>query len=155
MSLTPSSPVTGGAQTGFTTPTYTLTADQAPDVNGKQYVVTALGGTQAGVSLHSPANPFTLSYFKPKVTKTLPPFNSATSVLRSVGRNTYKVIVRKGVVPLTGQAPIVANFTLSMDLPAGSDQYDPASIRAAVSLLVGFLSQQSAGAGDSLVTGVI
>jgi hypothetical protein len=44
--------------------------------------------------------------------------------------------------------------TLSVDVPAGSDTADPANIRAAISLLVGLLNQQSAGIGDSLVTGL-
>lgn len=51
MTIALSSPVTGGAQTGFTSPTYTLTADTPPaGSGGKQYAATALGGTQAGVT---------------------------------------------------------------------------------------------------------
>lgn len=59
MSFTLTSPITGAAQTGFTSPTYTLTSDLAPDNNGKQVAVTALGGTQVGVTTHSVAAPFT------------------------------------------------------------------------------------------------
>lgn len=39
MALT--SPVTGSAQTGFTSPTYTITADKFPGNNGVQYAITA------------------------------------------------------------------------------------------------------------------
>jgi len=61
MTWSPTTPVTGGAQTGFTAPTYTLSVDTAPDINGKQHAVTALGGTQAGVTSHSVSNPFTVT----------------------------------------------------------------------------------------------
>jgi len=42
MTFALSSPVTGAAQTGLTSPTYTVTADTPPDANAKQYAVTAL-----------------------------------------------------------------------------------------------------------------
>jgi len=73
MSFNLTSPVTGASQTGFTAPTYTLTVDTAPDVNAKQWAVTALGGTQAGVSSHSVASPFTVTMFRPKVLRLLAP----------------------------------------------------------------------------------
>lgn len=43
MSFAPSSPVTGAAVTGLTSPTYSLTTDVAPSLNGKQYAITAVG----------------------------------------------------------------------------------------------------------------
>jgi hypothetical protein len=78
-----------------------------------------------------------------------------TGVLRAVPKNTWKVIVRKGVTPLAGQAPSLFLISMSMDVPAGSDLADPDNIRAAVSLAVGSLNQASAGIGDSLNSGVI
>jgi hypothetical protein len=45
--------------------------------------------------------------------------------------------------------------TTIIDVPAGSDLASPAEIRAALSAHIGALSQQSAGAGDSCVTGII
>jgi len=152
MAYSPSSPVTGGAQTGLTSPTYTLTAMQAPEPNGIQHAVTALGGTQAGVSVHSASSPFTATFVRPKVLKTLgTPVNG---VLKSIPRNEYKLIVRKGVIPLSGQAPLPASVTVSLNIPAGSDLVSPAEVRAMCSLAFGLLSQQSAGIGDSCVAGV-
>jgi hypothetical protein len=52
-------------------------------------------------------------------------------------------------------APDLFLMRLEMSVPAGSDAYDSANIRAAMSLLAGILSQQSSGAGDSLATGII
>jgi len=156
MSFTLSSPVTGGAQTGFTSPTYTIQTDFAPTSAGRQYAVSAIGGTQAGVdSASSPSRPFTVTLSRPQVLRALAPVDPVTGVLRSVPRNTYKVIVRKGVTPLAGQSSSVLNATLELAIPAGSDIADAANVRAALSLLIGSLNQISASIGDTLVTGVI
>jgi hypothetical protein len=155
MSVSLTSPVTGAAQTGFTSPTYTLTADIAPDVNGKQWAVTALGGTQAGVTAHSVSSPFTLSAFRPRTFRTLGTPNPVTGVVSNVPKNTYKVIVRKGVVPLAGQNPQVAILTCTMDVPAGADTANPAEIRAMLSAGIGALWQQAAGLGDTEVSGIL
>lgn len=147
-------PVTGAAQTGFTTPTYTVAADVAPDVNGKQHAVTALGGTQAGVSVHSVQSPFTVTFVRPRTFKVLGKTNPVTGLLPNVPKNSWKVITRKGVVPLAGQPASLMVVTTTIDVPAGADTASPAEIRAALSLHFGAIAQQSAGAGDSLVSGL-
>lgn len=153
MSLT--TPVTGGAQTGFTAPTQTLTADQAPDVNQKQWAVTALGGTQAGVTVHTVACPFTVTVSKPKAFKVLGKPNPVTGLVKDVPMNQYKVIVRKGVLPLAAQPYAVALFVCTLSVPAGSDTADAPNLRGACSLLVGALNQLSAGIGDTTVAGIL
>jgi hypothetical protein len=155
VSFTLTTPVTGAAQTGFTSPTYTLTGDLAPDNNGKQNAVTALGGTQAGVTTHSVAAPFTITFVRPKVFRFLGKPNPTTGLVKDVPRNSYKLITRKGVTPLAGQPYANMQITTVIDVPAGSDTADPANLRAALSAHIGALSQQSAGAGDSIVTGII
>jgi hypothetical protein len=156
MSFTVSSPVTGSAQTGFTSPTYTVAVDTAPTSAGKQYAVTAIGGTQAGVdATSSPSKPFTVTLSRPVVLRTIGALDPVTGLLRSVPRNSYKIIVRKGVLPLAGQPASVLNATLTIDVPAGADLADAANIRAAMSLLIGTLNQISSSAGDTLVSGVI
>jgi hypothetical protein len=155
MSFTLTSPITGAAQTGFTAPTYTHVADVAPDISGKQVAVTALGGTQAGVTTHSVASPFTLSFFRPKVFRFLGKPNPVTGLVKEVPRNTYKLITRKGVLPLAGQPYANMQITTIIEVPAGSDTVDAANVRAALSAHIGALSQQSAGAGDSAVSGII
>lgn len=155
MTWSPSSPVTGGTQTGLTSPTYTLTSDTAPDTNGKQHAVTALGGTQTGVRAHSVSDPFTVTFIKPKSPKALPSANPVTGRYSSVPRNTYGIVVRKGVNYASSAAPDVMVTRLYTEVPAGADAYDPANIRAALSLLVGLVNQQSAGWGDTLVTGIM
>lgn len=154
MTWNPTSPITGAAQTGFTSPTYTLTADSAPDVNGKQHAVTALGGTQSGVISNSISMPFTLTWWRPKVLKTNGAMNPSTGLLLgSVPRNVFKLITRKGVSIVGGQAQTLI-ITTTIEVPAGADTSDPANVRAALSAHIGGLSQQSAGVGDASVTGI-
>jgi hypothetical protein len=157
MSFTLTSPITGAAQTGFTSPTYTIVPDTAPTTSaGKQYAVSALGGTQTGVdSSSTPSRPFTITLNRPLVLRQLPSLNAVTGILGNVPRNSYKIIVRKGVTSLTGQVAQVLNATLQIDVPAGSDFADAANVRAALSLLIGSLSSISASIGDTCVTGVI
>lgn len=156
MSLTITSPVTGAAQTGFTTPTYTIAADTAPTSAGKQYAVTAIGGTQTGVdAASSPTRPFTITGSRPASLKALSPVDPVTGVLRAIPRNTYKLLVRKGVTVLAGQAPAVLQAKLEVDVPAGADIADPANVRAALSLMFGAIAQISSSFGDTCVTGVI
>lgn len=155
MSWNPTSPITGTAQTGLTTPTYTLTPDVAPDVNGKQVAVTAVGGTQTGVTAHSIASPFTITFVRPKNPKVLGNPNPVTGRLPSVPVNSFYVITRKGVTPLVNQPAKAMKITTIIEVPAGADSYDAQNVRAALSAHIGALSQQSAGVGDTAVTNVM
>lgn len=155
MTISVTSPVTGTAQTGLTTPTYTLVTDIAPNINGKQWAVSALGGTQSGVSVHSVAAPFTISCFRPQNLKGLGKPNPVTGVIANVENNVYKVITRKGVLPLAGQPYKNMVITTEISVPAGADLASPAEIRAALSAHFGAVNQQSAGIGDTTVSGII
>lgn len=155
MAISLTTPVTGSAQTGFTSPTYTIVADSAPDSNGRQWAVSALGGTQANVDVHAGSKPFTITFYKPKTYKSLGSVNAATGVVSNVPNNQFGLIIRKGVVPLSGQASRVATMRVTWDIPAGSDTAEPEDIRALVSAGIGALTQLSAGIGDTLVSNVM
>lgn len=148
--------ITGAAQTGFTSPTYTVATDNSPPGDpGKQWTVTALGGTQAGVTVHSLSDPFTMNFTRPTNPKILGAPNPVTGVVASVPMNTYKVITRKGVSPLAGQPRKAVIIRTTIDIPAGSDVADAANIRAALSAHIGGLAQQSAGIGDTTISGTV
>ena len=155
MTVTVTSPVTGSAQTGFTSPTYTHVTDNYPDTNGRQVAVTALGGTQTGVTAHSVSSPFTTTVVRPKAYKVLGKTNPVTGLLPSVPTNTFKFITRKGVLPLAGQPYALASIVSTITVPAGSDTADPANLRAMFSMHIGSLTQVSAGFGDTVVSGVM
>lgn len=155
MAFSPSSPVTGAAQTGLTSPTYTLTIDTPPNSHSKQFAVTALGGTQTGVEAHSVSNPFTVTMERPVAYKQLGQPNPVTGVVANVPRNRHVVRVRKGTRPLVGQNPVVSSVTTNIDTAAGADLADPLSIKAMLSCAFGTLSQQSQGIGDTAISGVL
>lgn len=155
MTISLTSPVTGSAQTGFTSPTYTVVVDQAPNAYSKQWAVTALGGTQANVDVHGASKPFTVTFSKPASVRTAPIPNPTTGVMGNSPRNTYSVLVRKGVVPGTSQNPQIMVLRCDLAVVAGSDLVEPEDIRAALSLLIGSLTQQSAGLGDTLVSNLL
>lgn len=152
MGISVTSPVTGSAQTGLTSPTYTVLVDQAPDVNAKQHYVSALGGTQSGVRVHTAADPFTISFWKEKIIKILPQL-SLNGQYGNVPTNKYKVITRKGVLVAANQPSRPCIIRTEIECPAGAESYDVANVRAALSLHIGGLTQQSAGFGDTVNTG--
>lgn len=155
MGFSPASPVTGAPGTGLSSPTYTLVTDTAPTSNGKQWAVSALGGTQTSVTVSSVDKPFTLSVFKPAVFNRIPPVNPVTGVLPRVARNVWKIITRKGGTPLSGQTPQLILIETVVTVPAGVETADFPALSAALSLHIGSLWEQSNEFGDSVASGVL
>lgn len=156
MAINLTSPITGAAQTGLTSPTFTITADVAPNINSRQFAVTALGGTQTGVTASSVASPFTLTCERPANFRLQGVVNPTTGVLSNVPMNKWVLNrTRKGVIPLAGQSPRVMLVETYAMVPAGADVADPTSVRSCLSAHIGALSQTSAGIGDSVVSGVM
>lgn len=155
MAISISSPVTGAAVSGLTTPTYTLTADTAPSIHGKQYAVTALGGTQTGVDTSSVSKPFTISFFRPAVLRTLPQANPVTGIIKNIPNNTYKLITRKGMAPASGQNNMVARITTTIEVPAGADTYEPEEIRAMISAHFGAGWAEASDISDTVISGIL
>lgn len=155
MAFSLTTPVTGAAQAGLTAPTYTIALDTSPDANARQYAITALGGTQTGVTASSVSSPFTIAMFRPKVYQGLGKPNPVTGLISRVPRNIYKLITRKGVVPLAGQPVTNMVITTMIECPAGSDLADPANVRAALSLHFGAVAQSTSGIGDTTIQGVL
>lgn len=154
MSFAPSSPVTGAAITGLTSPTYTIAADTAPSAVSKQYAVSALGGTQTGVTVHSVSSPFTHTMFRPANFKVLGQPNAA-GVIRGFPKNVYDVLTRKGVSVLANQPIQTAFIRTQLSLPAGADAYDAVNWKAAISAHIGLLWQIAQGITDTTTTGTL
>lgn len=155
MAFAPSSPITGATVTGLTSPTYTIVADVAPSNNGKQFAVTALGGTQTGVDVNTVSKPFSLTFFRPATLRVLPQANPVTGVIKNVPVNSYKLITRKGAQPAANQNPMVARITTTIDVPAGTDTFEPEDLRAMVSAHFGVGWAQASGIADTIVSGVM
>lgn len=155
MAFTPTSPVAGPNIAALSSPTYTLTADSQPSTNGKQYVVSALGGTQTSVDVHKASAPFTLSAFKPANVKSLPPVNPVTGVLPQAGNNVYTVITRKACEPLSGQAPRIMIIRTEISVPAGCEVNDLPNVAAALSLHLGAIYAEAGDLGTLVQDAVL
>jgi len=155
MAFAPSSPVTGATVTGLTSPTFTILVDTAPNINGKQYAVSALGGTQVGVDVNSVSKPFTMAFFRPPVLRTLPQANPVTGIIKNVPLNVYKLITRKGAAPAVNQSIMVPKITTIIECPAGVDTYEPEEIRAMISAHFGVGWAQADGISSTVLTGVL
>lgn len=149
-------PVAGSAQTGFTSPSFTVVVDSAPTAYSKQYAVTAASGTGLStVDVHAASSPFTVTFSRPANARSAPLPNPTTGVIPNSPRNVYSVIVRKGQKPGTGQNPQTAVLRCDLAVVAGADVVEPDDVRAALSFLIGCLTQQSAGLGDTLINNVL
>lgn len=154
MAFSPSSPITGAANSLLTNPTYTIVADTAPNAVSKQYNVSALGGTQTDVKVHTVSSPFTLTAFKPQTFKVLGQPNTA-GVIKAFPKNEYTVLLRKGVGVLANQPTQVATMRISISIPAGADTYDKSNLAALYSAAIGLLAQIPQGLFDLGVTGTL
>ena len=154
MAFSPSSPVTGAAISGLTSPTYTVGADTPPSSNSKQYAVTALGGTQPGVSAHSLSSPFTATMFRPATIKSLGAPN-ASGVIKTFPKNTFELLTRKGVGVLANQPIQLATMRTAITMPAGADTYDAMSVKAMLAFHIGLLTQIYQGMSDTVLTGTL
>lgn len=148
-------PVTGSAQTGLTSPTYTMVSDVAPDSTSKQWAATAGGGTQTGVRYHAATDPFTTTFFRPKNFLALGKPNPVTGVIKYVPLNKFRHLTRKGTIPLAGQPVVVSYVDTGFFIAAGADTADSPNVRAMLSLHFGAEQQQSAGIGDTVVSGLL
>lgn len=147
--------VTGSAQTGFTTPGYTITQDTAVAQNAKRWIVTAITGTQTGVRAHAVSDEFSIVFVKPLTMKMIQAFSSLLPNSFKPAFNRYWVIVTKGGIPASGLVSIPMKFRCQIDVPAGADNYDAANMRAMLSFAIGALSQISSGLGDTLANGAL
>jgi hypothetical protein len=158
MTVALTTPVTGGAQTGFTTPTYTIVADNPPNAStGKQWNVTAVSGAGNTPRLHAISDPFTVTFERPGLLKTLSGLISGvTGLYGTVPENVYTGCrVRKGVNIAANNIPRVMVLDFRARVPAGGDAFNPTDVRAGLSLFIGSLNQTSAGLGDTLTTGTL
>lgn len=153
MAISLSGAITGGAQTGLTSPTHTWTLAQAPTPQGKQYICTALGGTQTGVEVHAGSNPFLINFVVPGSYRAAR-YNPNTGILSNPGKNVHKMILHKGVsIDNAGLNKDRMEIEALYRVPVGADIYDPESVRSGLSAFIGALNNQSAGVGDTLITG--
>jgi hypothetical protein len=76
-------------------------------------------------------------------------------VISNIANNVWKLLTRKGALPAANQPYYPISIETKITVPAGTETYNSAEIRAALSHHFGICNQQSAGIGDSIVTGIL
>jgi len=147
--------VTGAANTGLTTPGYTMTEDQATLAYMRQFIVSALTGTQTGVRSHSSTDPFLCWMSRPAAFRDRPTLNVQGQVVGN-SKNEFVIGFKKGVLPIAGGAvPQMTEAILRVRIPAGAEIADMAQLRALFSLIGGVFNGQAVGIVDSLLSGTL
>lgn len=159
MAFSPTFPVAGAAMTGFTNPTYTFVED-GTDSNSRKFVVVALGGTQAGVEVHSVSSPFYVTVSRASQIKSLPR-QSALGVFPAIPSNVWNIKFIKGTaingsaVGSASQQIVLADFRIRT--PAGVElaTNNPEELKALLSFIGGFLNANASGLYDLIATGLL
>jgi hypothetical protein len=131
-----------------------LVEDTTVEPNSRQWVVTALGGTQTGVRPHTAGDPFTI-LIRRSPYKARPAKNPVNGSYGTVPKNRIEILQRKGVYIDSSNTVEVMNLRLIAEIPAGAESNDAVNIRAAVSSFLGLLTEESADYGDTLITAII
>lgn len=148
----PDSSITGATEAAFTTPTYTLSADLQPLLNSRQYLVTAIGGTQTDVRANSAGDPFSVT-LRRQPYKALPTKNPVTGQYGNVPLNKVDWLYRKGLKIDSAGTIRVGNVRISVELPAGSETNDPKNVRALMCFAHGLVAEEAQDIADSLIAG--
>jgi len=154
MSITIPGSITGSAITGLTSPTYTVASATGPDVNSKRGIISALGGTQTDVRVHTVSDPFDVTVWAPKVPKALPAI-AANGVRPTPPMNSHSVVVRKGLIPSADLSAISSPMMLKWDTPAGAESYDTNNLAAQFSAMAGFCAAMVSSLLDNTKTGSV
>lgn len=154
MPFSPDLSTTGATQTGLTTPGYTLVSDLAPDVNSRQWAVSALTGTQTGVRTSTAGDPFTHT-LRRGAYKALPAKNPVNGTYGNVPKNKVELLTRKGVKIDSAGTIAIADIRTTVQIPAGAELNDAINIRAMLSAHFGLEAEESSDFGDTVITGLI
>lgn len=134
----PTAAITAGT---LTAATYSFTADMANDLRSKVFVVSAAGGTQAGVNTHTVDAPKQFIVKKPAVFQQPSAYNVTTGKYGRVPKNITRVIGRGSANVAAGQVELIP-ITLDIPIPAGAMTYDRPNVEASVLFFIAALYDQ-------------
>jgi hypothetical protein len=142
---------------GYTTAIVTNVEDTGPNAHSVQRAFTAesSGTFPATVTFHSVSSPFTFTVERPAQYRILGPVNPVTGKLGSVPRNVFTMRTRKGVTPLSGQAPVTMVIETKVSVPAGADAADPVNIRLALGVHAAEMNNLSTQLAEIFIDGVL
>jgi len=67
----------------------------------------------------------------------------------------FKIRMRKGMLPLSGQADQISNCELRLPVVAGADSADPENIRALVSCFAGAFYANADAIAQAMIDGIV
>lgn len=124
-------------------PTYTLTEDRGPNNWTRQSIVTAVGGTMPGVRTHSMSDPFTLAVSR-QAQPAAAPRVGTSGIVGKLGRNTVKAKIRKGTIPLVGQAAQISDIDIAINVVSGAETADLNNVTALIDATIAWLHRERA-----------
>lgn len=145
---------TTGTTTLLTSPTYSFVPGIAKDPGNKAYTVSALGGTQTGVTIHSLAKPMEIIFKRFSNYLRAAKYNSLTQLFGIVPKNTISVIGRNGVNISATQVE-VQSVRIDISIPAGAETFDAAKVEAGTLMVLQATINQLGALLDASRTGSI
>lgn len=121
--------------------TYTFAEDMANDNRTRVYVVSAIGGTQTGVNLHTVDAPKQVMFKRPAQFLQPSAFNTVSGRYGRVPKNVTRVIGRGSCNVAAGQVEIIQMST-DIGIPAGGVTFDRANVEASVAMYIAALWDQ-------------
>lgn len=141
MSINVTGPTAAISAGNLAAATYTFVPDMATDLRSKAFVVSALGGTQTGVNIHSVDAPKQFIVKKPAVFQQPSAYNVTTGRYGRVPKNVTRIIGRGSANVASGQVEIIP-ITLDIGIPAGAMTYDRPNVEASVAMFIAALYDQ-------------
>lgn len=149
-----SSPITGAPCTDYlTSPTYTVSATSGPVQNSRSAVVTALGGTQANVGVHSVDGPFQIIYTWPNPFKTVGQLVAGLFGKVSVPKNKAVLTLKKNT-SVSSEAADDTLIRIEVIVPVGSALFAPNEVAAAISCAAGVFYADADEIAKTMIAGV-
>lgn len=134
----PTAAITAG---NLTAATYTFVSEMASDFRSKAFVLSALGGTQTGVTPHTVDAPKMFIVKKPASNAVASAYNTTTGRYGKVPKNTTRVIGKGSANVAAGQVETIP-ITLDIAIPAMAMTYDRPNVEASVLMFIAALYDQ-------------
>lgn len=145
---------TTGSTVLLTSPTYTFVPGIAKDFTTRAYTLSALGGTQSGVYLHSNYKPKEVIFKRFKDFQRAAKYNTVTGKFGIVPKNTVSVIGRGGLSINANQVEL-GNVRIDFSIPAGAETYASADTEALMLMTLQATINQLPAILDAVRSGVI
>jgi len=131
MSISLAGPTTATTTAALTAATYSFVSDMANDNRSKVFVMSAKGGTQTGVNIHTVDSPKYVVFKRPAQFQQASGYNTVSGKYSRVPKNVTRV-VGKGSCNVTASQIESIPMELSIGVPAGGPTFDRVNVEASI-----------------------